>query len=82
MLSRWIGKLLNLAGFPGFIREVEYRTGESFGKKWIRVSVDDLYTKISIDGLDIYFNRVSGTIDGVGGNPIRLGIADELKIEK
>lgn len=65
-LVRYAGKVLNLAGLPGFVRECDYQ-GEGTGAE-VRVRRADLYTVITVNGLDVYFNRLSGTIDGTGSS--------------
>jgi hypothetical protein len=69
-----LGRLLNLAGYPAVVRECEY-SSRALGAE-VKVRKLALYTLVSVNGLDIYFNRLSGTIDGVGANPnadCRLG---------
>jgi hypothetical protein len=58
------GQLYNLAGIPGLMRECEYEAGITDAR--ITVRVRDLFTIINVNGLDIYFHRLTGTIDGVG----------------
>lgn len=59
-----IGHALNLFAAPGFIRPVEqyYRSIN----KTIKVEVTELFTIISIDGIDWYFYRLNGKLDGWG----------------
>jgi hypothetical protein len=35
----------------------------------IKVRTHELFTVITVNGLDIYFKRLTGEIDGVGFNP-------------
>jgi len=63
----WLGKLANLAGYPMFVRECDYRS-EAVGAS-VKVKRLELYTLVTVNGLDVYFNRFSGTIDGVGASP-------------
>lgn len=65
------GKLLNLSGVPGFIRECDYRATVTNTR--IKVRINDLFTIINVDGLDIYFKRRSGKISGVGISTCREG---------
>jgi hypothetical protein len=58
------GRLLNLAGIPGLIRSCDYKAGITDAR--IRVRVGEMFTVITVDGLDIYFHRLTGQIDGVG----------------
>lgn len=60
----WLGKLANLAGFPGFVRECDYEAGVA--QAHIQVRVRGLFTVVCVNGLDIYFHRLTGSIDGVG----------------
>jgi|SRR5579863_1550039 len=59
----WLGRVANLAGYPAIVRPCEYEG--PLGKK-VSVKVHELYTIISIGGVDVYFNRLSGRIDGTG----------------
>lgn len=57
-------RILNRLGFPGTIQNAaidDLVTGQK-----IRVSVGVLFTKISVDGRDYYFDRLSGRYDGSG----------------
>jgi hypothetical protein len=78
-----LGWLFNLAGFPGFIRECDYEAGIT--NATIKVRVGALFTIIDVNGLEIYFHRLTGKIDGVGGAPADLspqeaeGIAEGLR---
>jgi hypothetical protein len=67
LLRMYAGRLLNLLGVPAVVAECDYSAKE-FGTK-IKVRKLDLLTLISVNGLDVYFNRITGTIDGVGFNP-------------
>ena len=60
----YLGKLLNLAGYPAIVRETEYQSRAL--KSRVSVKRLELYTLISVNGLDIYFDRFTGKIDGVG----------------
>jgi hypothetical protein len=60
----WVGRILGLAGFPGFVRNSEYDT--SICKAHVSVRVGPLFTVVSVNGLDVYFHRMTGKIDGVG----------------
>ena len=59
-----IGKILNFAGFASPIRECDY--GATVCKAHVVVKQHPLFTVISVNGLDIYFHRLTGEIDGVG----------------
>lgn len=66
-LKELVGELANLAGFPGFVLECDYEAG--ICQAHIRVRKGCLFTVITVNGLDIYFCRLTGSIDGVGFNP-------------
>lgn len=60
----WVGSLLNLIGIPGFVRDCEY-SGVT-AKVRVAVRTHELFTIVSVNGLDIYFHRLTGKIDGIG----------------
>lgn len=62
-----LGQIFNLAGIPGLIRDCEYRSDITDAA--IRVRAGEMFTVITVNGLDIYFHRLTGTIDGVGLRP-------------
>ena len=68
MLKLYLGKFLNLAGMPAIVREGEYRSSELDAK--VRVLKMDLSTLVSVNGFDVYFNRFTGAIEGVGFSPV------------
>lgn len=63
-----LGALLNALGVPGFVARSEYKA--RVREAIIRVTLGPLFTVVSVNGLDIYFDRLTGTIDGVGSSPI------------
>lgn len=63
----WVGKLLNVAGFPALVRECDYHSRAL--NAVVKVRKLGLYTLISVNGLDVYFNRFTGELDGVGSIP-------------
>lgn len=63
----YLGRLLNLLGLPAIVREGEYRSKELGAK--VKVLRMDLSTVVSVNGFDVYFNRFTGAIEGVGFNP-------------
>ena len=74
MLSRlrlgWLrcwGGVANLAGFPGFVREGAYLSQRGVS---VRVRTSPLYTTVTVNGMDVYFYRLTGAIDGVGFSPL------------
>lgn len=67
-LKWWIGVVMGWAGIPGFVRDCEYKCGLT--GQYIKVRVSPLFTVISVNGLDVYFYRTTGGIDGTGsGSP-------------
>lgn len=58
------GQIANLAGLPCFVRECDYEAGVT--NALIRVRAGTMFTVITVNGLDIYFHRLTGKIDGVG----------------
>lgn len=63
-LITWLGGLVNAIGFPGLIREGEYRG--TMPPCHVRVRQSRLYTVISVNGVDVYLHRLTGRIDGCG----------------
>jgi len=63
-MSAWMGSLLNRLGAPGFVRQGRY-TGHVMDVS-VEVRHSALYTVVSVNGVDVYFHRVTGIIDGVG----------------
>lgn len=60
-LTFW-GRVANLAGFPGFVREADY-VAESGATVSVRKSA--LYTVVTVNGVEAYFYRLTGGLDGV-----------------
>jgi hypothetical protein len=75
-LMRWAGKLANLAGVPGIVREGEYESGDrSIG---IAVRRGEFHTVISVNGIEVYFNRLTGAIMSVSASrPSRAAVSLE-----
>ena len=63
----WVGRLANLAGYPALVRECDYHSNAL--ETSVKVKRLELYTLVSVNGLDVYFNRFTGAIDGVGSIP-------------
>ena len=61
-ILKWLGELANLAGIPGLVRPATYRSALGVT---VAVRVSPLFTVISVGSFEIYFYRLSGTIDGV-----------------
>lgn len=60
-----IGGILNWLGMPGFLRETVYRSSKTADVE-VRVKTSRLYTIVSVNGVDVYFDRLTGRIDGTG----------------
>jgi hypothetical protein len=58
------GKAYNIAGVPGIVRDCDYSATVCNAR--IRVRAKELFTIITVNGLEIYFHRLTGSIDGVG----------------
>jgi hypothetical protein len=67
MWRLYLGRLLNVLGMPAFVRSCDYRS-QAIGAT-VKVEHRDLFTIITVNGLDVYFSRITGIIDGVGFNP-------------
>lgn len=62
-----LGRLLNRLGMPGAVRDTHFQdalTGDQ-----IEVEVGELFTRLSVNGRDYYFNRITGKFDGSGFEP-------------
>jgi hypothetical protein len=68
--QQWLGNLMNAVGAPGFLRDTDFRS-KTFGTH-VRVKRGQLFTVVSINGLDVYFSRFTGNVDGVGFSPTYL----------
>lgn len=58
------GRLLNRIGIPGAIRNTRFKdaiTGDE-----IDIQVGEFFTRLSVNGRDYYFRRISGKFDGSG----------------
>jgi hypothetical protein len=59
-----LGRLLNRLGFPGAVRNVHIK--DALTGQEIDVHVGALFTRITVNGRDYYFNRTTGKFDGTG----------------
>lgn len=59
---RWAGGLANLAGLPGFVRETKYTSQATHTAVTVRRSA--YFTVITVNGVEVYFNRLTGSVDG------------------
>ncbi len=61
------GRLFNLLGVPGVVRNCDYEATNC--KAAVSVRVGQLFTLVRVNGLDVYFHRLTGNIDGVRFSP-------------
>ncbi len=59
-----IGRLLNKLHVPAAIQPVEIL--DKITSRHVVVAIDDLFVRVSVDGRDYYFDRVTGRFDGTG----------------
>jgi hypothetical protein len=62
-----VGRLLNKLRVPAAIQPVEFT--DEITKQRVAVTLDDVFVRISVDGRDYYFDRVTGRFDGTGSSP-------------
>jgi len=62
-----IGRALNKLGVPAAIQPMEVT--DEITKQHVAVAVDDLFVRVSVDGRDYYFDRLTGRFDGAGSAP-------------
>ena len=63
MWRKFWGKVANLAGFPIVVRETDYHSALGVD---VKVRTSPLYTTVTVNGVDVYFYRLTGQINGVG----------------
>ena len=73
----WAGKLLLTLGIPGIIVNQTYDAAVT--RATVRVHLGPLFSVVSVNGLDIYFHRLTGKIDGVGFSPAADYRSDEAR---
>jgi hypothetical protein len=73
-LQIWKGRLRQQAGrimcnlsVPGAIKNAEIK--DALTGQQISVVVDALYVRLSVEGRDYYFDRITGRFDGTGSKP-------------
>ena len=59
-----VGSLLCRLGLPGFIKQLNY--DDPLTGQQISISSSSLFTKLSVNGRDYYFDRITGKFDGTG----------------
>ncbi len=62
-----IGRVLNKFGVPAAIQPMEVT--DEITKQHVAVAIDDLFVRVSVDGRDYYFDRLTGRFDGTGSSP-------------
>jgi hypothetical protein len=72
----WLGKLLGLLHVPGIVVEQAYEA--NIARATVRVRLGPLFTVVSVNGMDIYFHRLTGRIDGIGVSPSPGEPSDEI----
>ena len=63
-MRQWLSRLLNFAGIPGIVWDCDYHGAATSAA--VRVRLTDFYTIVSVNGVDVYFTRLTGRIDGTG----------------
>lgn len=63
-LREWLGRMANRLGAPGAIRDTEIQ--DEVTGQHVAVRVGHLFVRLSINGRDYYFDRVTGRFDGSG----------------
>src|SRR4029077_1700421 len=64
LIRFWGSKVLNAIGGPGGVQAGTYES--SVGPTSVRITVGPLFTVVTVNGVDVYLHRLTGTIDGVG----------------
>jgi hypothetical protein len=67
LVRLWAGKLLVGLGIPGVVVNQSYEAVNT--RATVRVHLGPLFSVVSVNGLDVYFHRLTGRIDGVGFSP-------------
>ncbi len=63
-LKEVLCRLLNWLGAPGVIKPLQY--DDPLTGMVIEIRVGVLFTRLTVDGRDFYFHRLSGRFDGTG----------------
>jgi len=63
-LRLWLGELLIRLHIPGIIVNQSYKA--EITQANVRVRLGPLFSVVTVNGLDVYFHRLTGKIDGVG----------------
>ncbi len=73
----WAGRLLAVLRLPGIIVPQSYEA--EITRARVSVHLSPLFSVVSANGLDIYFHRLPGRIDGVGFSASPGYKADEAR---
>jgi hypothetical protein len=63
-----IGSLLKRLHIPGAIKDIDLQ--DSITGQKVSVQVSSLFVRLSVNGRDYYFDRLSGKFDGTGHGPV------------
>jgi hypothetical protein len=66
-IREYAGRVLCGLGAPGVIASTEIK--DALTGQEISVAVGALYVRLSVDGRDYYFDRITGRFDGTGASP-------------
>jgi hypothetical protein len=65
-LTALLGRTLNALRLPGFVRNARYVS--PWLDAHVQVHCGEAFTGITVNEIDVYFDRLSGRIDGVARN--------------
>jgi len=57
------GRAFNALGLPGFVRNTDYESPRVGAR--VRVRCGEYLTIVSVNDIDVYFERLTGRIEGV-----------------
>jgi hypothetical protein len=77
MVRLWAGRLLMALRLPGIMVAQTYEA--EITRARVRVHLSPLFSVVSVNGVDIYFHRLTGRIDGVGFSASTGYKADEIR---
>jgi len=77
LIRSWLGRLLVMLRIPGIIVNQTYDATVTRAR--VRVRLGPLFSVVTVNGLDVYFHRLTGKIDGVGFSPRSDDRPDEAR---
>ena len=77
MVRLWAGRLLTALRLPGIVVAQTYEA--EITRARVRVHLSPLFSVVSVNGVDVYFHRLTGRIDGVGFSASTGYKADEIR---